>query len=77
MKRLSSGKGVQIIGLRSKESLKSVIAARGPVVSIKGMFRNKPKTQLSEEKHLGQRARRGAAVGLINKPMLEALPEKA
>ncbi|MBK7424769.1 MAG: DNA topoisomerase IV subunit A [Propionivibrio sp.] len=76
MKRLSSGKGVQIIGLRGKESLKSVIAVRGPVVSIKGTFRNKPKSLLSEEKHLGQRARRGATVGLINKPMLEALPEK-
>ena len=77
MKRLSSGKRVQIIGLRGKESLQTVIAAMGPVVSIKGTFRNKPKTLLSEEKHLGQRARRGAAVGLINKPILEALPEKS
>ncbi len=71
MKRLSSGKGVQIIGLRGKESLKSVIATKGPVVRLKGTFRNKAKTLLSDENHLGQRARRGAAVGLINQPSIE------
>jgi len=73
MKRLSGGKGVQIIGLKGKETLKSIIAAKGPVVCIKGTFRNKPKTLLSEEKHLGQRARRGAAVGLVNQAELESL----
>jgi topoisomerase-4 subunit A len=70
MKRLSSGKGVQIIGLKGKETLKSIIAAKGSVVSIKGVFRNKPKALLSEEKHFGQRARRGAAVGLVNNPVI-------
>jgi topoisomerase-4 subunit A len=70
MKRLSSGKGVQIIGLKGKETLKSIIAAKGSVVSIKGVFRNKPKALLSEEKHFGQRARRGAAVGLVNNPAI-------
>ncbi|MBK7565681.1 MAG: DNA topoisomerase IV subunit A [Propionivibrio sp.] len=68
MKRLSGGKGVQIIGLKGKETLKSIIAGKGPTVSIKGTFRNKLKTLLSEEKHVGQRARRGATVGLVNQP---------
>ncbi|MEI7431515.1 MAG: DNA gyrase subunit A, partial [Betaproteobacteria bacterium] len=77
MKRLSGGKGVQIIGLKGKETLKSIIAAKGPVVCIKGTFRNKPKTLLSEEKHLGQRARRGAAVGLVNQAELESLPDSS
>ena len=75
MKRLSGGKGVQIIGLKGKETLKAILAAKGPVVSVTGTFRNKPKSLLSEEKHLGQRARRGAAVGLINQPAIENLPE--
>ena len=75
MKRLSGGKGVQIMGLKGKETLKAIIAARGPVISIKGSFRNKPKALLSDEKHFGQRARRGAAVGLINQPVIEKLPE--
>ncbi len=74
MKRLSGGKGVQIIGLKDKETLKSTIAVKGPVVAIKGIFRNRPKEILSDEKHLGQRARRGAAVGLVNQPIIENLP---
>jgi topoisomerase-4 subunit A len=77
MKRLSGGKGVQIIGLKGNEALKAIIAATGPTVSIKGVFRNKPKTIVSEEKHLGQRARRGAAVGLVNQPVIENLPDQA
>lgn len=71
MKRLSGGKGVQIIGLKSEESLRSAIAVKGAVVRIRGMFRNKPKELFSEEKHYGQRARRGATVGLVNQPMVE------
>jgi len=77
MKRLSSGKGVQIIALKGSETLKAVITAKGPTVRITGVFRNKPKTLLSEEKHLGQRARRGAAVGLINQPAIETLEAPA
>ena len=77
MKRLSSGKGVQIIALKGTEMLKAVIAAKGPTVCIKGTFRNKPKTLLSDEKHQGQRARRGAAVGLINQPTIETLEAPA
>ena len=73
MKRLSGGKGVQIIALKGNETLKAVIAAAGPTVAIKGTFRNKPKTLLSDDKHVGQRARRGAAVGLINQPVIEAV----
>ena len=73
MKRLSGGKGVQIIALKGSETLKSVIAAQGPTVAISGVFRNKPKTLLSDEKHVGQRARRGAAVGLVNQPEIAAL----
>ena len=71
MKRLSGGKGVQIIGLKAEESLRSAIAVKGAVVRIRGMFRNKPKELFSEEKHYGQRARRGATVGLVNQPMVE------
>ena len=75
MKRLSGGKGVQIINLKGAETLKAIIAAKGPVVSIKGTFRNKPKSLLSDDKHVGLRARRGAAVGLVNQPVIENLPE--
>ncbi len=75
MKRLSGGKGVQIIGLKDDESLKSAIAVRGAVVAIKGVFRNRPKEILSDEKHMGQRARRGAVVGLVNQPIIERLPD--
>jgi topoisomerase-4 subunit A len=75
MKHLSGGKGVQIIGLRGKETLKMIIAAKGPAVGIKGTFRNKPKELLSDEKHLGQRARRGAAVGLVNQAAIEPIPD--
>ena len=73
MKRLSSGKGVQIIGLKGRETLKAIVAVKGPEVSIKGTFRNKPKRLLSEAKHLSQRARRGAPVGLVNQPTFAAL----
>jgi topoisomerase-4 subunit A len=76
MKRLSGGKGVQIIGLKGKETLKAIIAASGPIVAIRGIFRNKPKMLLSEERHLGQRARRGAAVGLMNQATIANLDEK-
>ena len=58
---------------RARSRSRPSIAARGPVVSIKGTFRNKPKTLLSEEKHLGQRARRGAAVGLLNHAVIGKL----
>ena len=75
MKRLSGGKGVQIIGLKGKETLKAVLPIRGATLLVKGSFRNKPKELVTEDKHLSQRARRGAAVGLVNHPRLEALPE--
>ena len=71
MKRLSGGKGVQVIGLKEKESLKAVLAIKGPIVNITGIFRNKQKVLASEEKHIGQRARRGAAVGLVNQVSIE------
>lgn len=77
MKRLSSGKGVQIIGLKGKETLKSVLVSKGAVVNIKGTFRNKPKTLSSDRKHLGQRARRGAAVGLNKPGGRENLPDSS
>jgi topoisomerase-4 subunit A len=73
MKRLSGGKGVQIIGLKGKESLKSAIALKGPVARIEGISRNRPKKLLSEEKHLGLRARRGATVGPLNNPTIASL----
>ncbi|WP_301101453.1 DNA topoisomerase IV subunit A [Propionivibrio sp.] len=77
MKRLTSGKGVQIIALKGKETLKAIVAAKGPTVNIKGIFRNKVKLLPSEEKHLGQRARRGAAVGLVNQVVIESLPDSS
>ena len=77
MKRLSGGKGVQIIGLKEGETLKSAITVAGPVVLIKGVFRNRPKEILSDDKHLGQRARRGAVVGLVNQPTIESLVNDA
>ena len=64
---------MQIIGLKDKEKLKTAIAVKGAIVNIKGIFRNKPKVLASDEKHLGQRARRGAAVGLVNQVSIEGL----
>ncbi|WP_186407416.1 DNA topoisomerase IV subunit A [Candidatus Accumulibacter aalborgensis] len=75
MKRLVSGKGVQIIGLRDAESLRAVVAAQGPRVTIKGMVRNRIKTLLSEDRHLALRARRGSPVGQMTQVTLEAYPE--
>ncbi len=75
MKRLSAGKGVQIIGLHDNESLRAVVATQGDRVTIKGMFRNRIKTLLSEDRHLGQRARRGSPVGQLGNVTLAASPE--
>ncbi len=75
MKRLSSGKGVQIIGLREGESLRAVIAVQGPRVTIRGSLRSRTKTLVSEDRHLGQRARRGSPVGQISNVTLAAYPE--
>ena len=75
MKKLSGGKGVQIMGLRDKETLRDVIVLAGITVNVKGTFRGKVKTVASEERHLSQRARRGAPVGQIIDPLLEELPD--
>ncbi len=72
MKRLSGGKGVQIIGLREGETLRSVIALRGTRVTIRGTVRNRVKTLLSEDRHLAHRARRGSPVGALAQVTLEA-----
>jgi len=72
MKRLSGGKGVQIIGLREGETLRTVIAINGSRVTIKGTVRNRIKTLLSEDRHLAHRARRGSPVGQISHVTLEA-----
>ena len=74
MKRLASGKGVQIIGLRAGESLRAVIVTRGSRVAIRGSVRNRPKTLPSEDRHLGQRARRGAPVGPLGNITLDHWP---
>ena len=73
MKKLSGGKGVQIVGLRDKERLKMAIASQGAVVRICGVFRNRPKEVLSDEKHVGQRARRGASIGLVNQATISRI----
>jgi topoisomerase-4 subunit A len=70
MKRLSGGKGVQIIGLHPGETLREMVAWAGSTVTISGIFRNKVKTLLSDERHLSQRARRGILAGLIKSPTL-------
>ncbi|GHU14054.1 DNA topoisomerase 4 subunit A [Betaproteobacteria bacterium] len=70
MKRLSGGKGVQIIGLKGSETLTQTLVSPGPVVKIRGVFRGKAKEVLSDAHHLGQRARRGAGVGVIKDPVL-------
>ena len=75
MKRLASGKGVQIIGLRDAESLRAVIAMQGSRVMIKGTARNRVKTLASEARHLALRARRGSPVGPMTNVTLEAYPE--
>jgi topoisomerase-4 subunit A len=75
MKRLSSGKGVQLIGLREAESLRAVIASHGPRVTIKGVVRNRIKTLVSEAHHVAVRARRGSPVGQLSNVTLAAYPE--
>jgi len=75
MKRLASGKGVQIIGLRDAETLRAVLAVQGSRVTIKGTARNRIKTLVSEDRHLAQRARRGSPVGQISNVTLAAYPE--
>ncbi|MCM8596074.1 DNA topoisomerase IV subunit A [Accumulibacter sp.] len=72
MKRLSAGKGVQIIGLREGEALRSVCAISGTRVAVRGMLRNRTKTLVSDDRHLGQRARRGAPIGPLVHATLEA-----
>jgi topoisomerase-4 subunit A len=77
MKRLSGGKGVQIMGLREGERLRDAIALRGTVVEVRGTHRNREKILLSEERHLSQRARRGAPVGPLQAPRLQEPPAPA
>ncbi|MDS4014955.1 MAG: DNA topoisomerase IV subunit A [Candidatus Accumulibacter sp.] len=72
MKRLSAGKGVQLIGLREGETLRTVLATRGAQVTIRGTVRGRSKTLLSEERHCGARARRGSPVGQLSNVTLEA-----
>jgi topoisomerase-4 subunit A len=74
MKRLSGGKGVQIIGLKGNETLAQTLISPGPFVKIRGVFRGKTKEIRSETHHLGARARRGAGVGVIKEPVLQ-IPE--
>ncbi|HMW16856.1 MAG TPA: DNA topoisomerase IV subunit A [Accumulibacter sp.] len=75
MKRLSAGKGIQIIALHDQERLRAVLPIRGTRVTIKGLVRNRTKTLASEDRHLGQRARRGSPVGQMNQVILDVFPE--
>ncbi|MDR0672800.1 MAG: DNA topoisomerase IV subunit A [Zoogloeaceae bacterium] len=70
MKRLSGGKGVRIMGIRENEALAQVLVSPVPVVGVRGTFRNRPKEILSESRHFGNRARRGAGLGLIRDPAI-------
>ena len=76
MKRLAAGKGVQIIGLHGNESLRSVVLTRGARVTIQGTLRNRSKTLLSEDRHVGQRARRGSPVGHLGNVVLAAAADE-
>ncbi|MDR3352286.1 MAG: DNA topoisomerase IV subunit A [Zoogloeaceae bacterium] len=76
MKRLSGGKGIQIIGLKDAETLAQTLLCPEAVVRIRGIFRNKPREMDSEAQHIGQRARRGAAIGLIREAVLFQKPEE-
>ncbi|MDR2364362.1 MAG: DNA topoisomerase IV subunit A [Zoogloeaceae bacterium] len=71
MKRLSGGKGVRIMDIKSGETLLQTLISPGPQVRICGMFRNRPKELRSDPRHLGQRARRGAGLGLIREAVLQ------
>ncbi len=71
MKRLTAGKGVQIIGVHHQETLRAVVATLGARVTIKGTVRNRVKTLDSEDRHFGQRARRGSPVGQLTNVSLE------
>ena len=75
MKHLASGKGVQIIALHGDERLRAVAVTQGVRVTIRGTARSRSKTLLSEDRHIGQRARRGSPVGQISNVTLEAYPE--
>ncbi|MDR1648459.1 MAG: DNA topoisomerase IV subunit A [Zoogloeaceae bacterium] len=77
MKHLSGGKGVQIIALKEGESLKQTLIVPGAAVCARGVFRNRPKEILSGLQHLGQRARRGAGVGLLKETVLFPPPADA
>jgi topoisomerase-4 subunit A len=66
VKRLAGGKGVQLMGLRDKETLRAITVTHGETVTVHGMFRNKPRQIESEPRHLSQRARRGAGITGIN-----------
>ncbi|MDR3158756.1 MAG: DNA topoisomerase IV subunit A [Zoogloeaceae bacterium] len=71
MKRLSGGKGVQIMGIKGEETLLQTLVSPSAVVKIRGTFRGRPKEIFSESRHIGQRARRGAGIGLIREPALQ------
>ncbi|MBO3704616.1 MAG: DNA topoisomerase IV subunit A, partial [Candidatus Accumulibacter sp.] len=75
MKRLAGGKGVQIIALQGRETLRTVVLTQGVRVTIRGTARSRTKTLVSEDRHLGQRARRGSPVGQMSNVTLEAYPE--
>jgi topoisomerase-4 subunit A len=75
MKRLAGGKGVQIIALQGRETLRAVVLTQGVRVTIRGTARSRTKTLVSEDRHLGQRARRGSPVGQMSNVTLEAYPE--
>ncbi|MDR2637162.1 MAG: DNA topoisomerase IV subunit A [Zoogloeaceae bacterium] len=77
MKCLSGGKGVQIIGLKKGESLSQTLVTALPVVQIRGIFRGKGKDILSTAAHIGQRARRGAGIGLVKEARIAAAPADA
>ncbi|MCL2020616.1 MAG: DNA topoisomerase IV subunit A [Betaproteobacteria bacterium] len=73
MKRLAGGKGIQIMAMRGEEKLAQTLVSPVPTVRICGVFRGREKEARSEERHQGQRARRGASIGLIKAARLHAL----
>ena len=70
MKRLSGGKGVQIMAIKEGETLLQVVALPGPVCPISGIYRNRQKVTESTEQHINHRARRGYDVGPLGNPRI-------